>query len=90
MRPPVVLQIISRALRETIDRDLPHLSPYNIPKDAMPFPLVPTDDPVGKAKTQGILASLGLKPGDDMLAKWHELMAKEDKVEREKQMVELV
>ena len=90
MRPPVVLQIISRALRETIDRDLPHLSPYNIPKDAMPFPLVPTDDPVATARTQGILAAKGFKPGDDMLAKWREMMALEDKMEREKQMAELV
>jgi len=54
----------------------------------MPFPLLPTDDPAAQAKVQGILASLGLKPGDDLLKKWHELMAREDKMEREKQMAE--
>jgi hypothetical protein len=50
---------------------------------------MPTDDPATRVRTQDIIASQGLKPGDDPLAHWHEVMGKEDKVAREKQMAEV-
>jgi len=84
---PYPSKVITRALRKAIDSDLPHLSPWMMPKAHEPFMFYPSDDDglLGEftAKLNELFTSQGI-PGDTFREKLEEKDRRDAMEERKK------